>query len=117
MGPAGLTASKIILPSSELSSDRDAYGEPACKWQLVRARDIPREEHVASISDLLALVADRTNPTGRTENMELFAAAAIELFQQTLVAKPGDKIDQGTVLPFDDDQRKTGGSRPIGDLG
>ena len=87
VGPAGLAASQILLPASELSSDRDAYGEPAY----------------------------RTNPTGRAENMESFATAAVSLLLETVTAQadaagdapPAAQAD--TSAPVDE--------RPKGDLG
>jgi hypothetical protein len=57
VGPNGVSAASMLFPSSELSSNRDAYGEPAY----------------------------RTKPVPRDENMKLFADSAVELLLAQLL--------------------------------
>ena len=63
VGPGDVSAAAMLLPASDLSSDRDAYGEPAY----------------------------RTNPVSREDNMGNFAEGGIELLLRELQAAGGGK--------------------------
>ena len=82
VGPGGLVATKMVVPSSKLSSDRDAYGEPDY----------------------------RTNPVPRDQNMGLFADAAMELLLEQLqvetVVPCSNKSDRPASAPRGSDWRE-----------
>lgn len=88
VGPDGLAVTKLVMPASELSSDRDAYGEPEY----------------------------RTNPKGRGENMDAFGDAAVALLleavqrqqQQGVAAAAASQQEPAPVAAA---------SRPKGELG